>query len=350
MPEDTQLPLADSVEPMPLISVAPTTTVLPPVPAATHVVPQVVPPEPMTTPPMPGVSAWTPIKPMSEGPTTPPTPLSSPSMSSPIATPPSTPLQTTSSPVLEQPSASITQPPLVVQPPLTVQPPMSAPQPVVLPVHAAAPKWPLITLAVLAVIAVGVGGYYYWSNNMAAVTQPIGSEYNPAADLPAEAIPVADQTGAIEDSVPAGGEVATTTYTSTTNSYVFQYPDDGTWQVSATEGPMGETVAMSCESCSTGTTVDMFQVTPVIFTTFEEFMAEEGYSDKVQTTINGLEVVRSVQAGGMQAGGSSVLAFFIHNGQGYMATQRLRGSFDIDTFAALPVANPDVLSTFSFAN
>lgn len=114
-------------------------------------------------------------------------------------------------------------------------------------------------------------------------------------------------------------------------------------------GIKDESTAVACEAC-TDAKIDMFQVTPVIFTSIEEYMQKDTLtSDKTEITLNGLPAVRGIQSGSEQAGGTFVVVFIVKDGKGYLLQQRYAGLFNKTKFSEIPQAEPDILASFRFA-
>lgn len=139
-------------------------------------------------------------------------------------------------------------------------------------------------------------------------------------------------------------------YSSSTNPYTFSYPQSTYWQLFETTGIKGDSVSVSCDTCMDAK-IDLFQVTPVIFTSIEEYMQKDTITtDKTAITLNGLPAVRGVQSGSEQAGGSFVVAFIVKGNQGYLLQQRYAGLFNKTKFTEIPQVEPNILASFKFSD
>lgn len=126
----------------------------------------------------------------------------------------------------------------------------------------------------------------------------------------------------------------------------FKYPSDSDWKVYPSEN---FSVAVMCETCLTNSTVDLFQVAPVIFKSIDDYMIKDTLSmDKRRIKLSGLDAVEGVQSGGPQAGGSFITVFVVYRGQGYLLSERFRKLYDKNSLGQFSVPMPDLLPTFKF--
>lgn len=139
-------------------------------------------------------------------------------------------------------------------------------------------------------------------------------------------------------------------FSSSTNPYTFYYPESTDWQVFSTTEAMGDSVSVSCDTC-VDAKIDLFQVTPVIFTSIEEYMQKDTLTtDKTAITLNGLPAIRGIQSGSEQAGGSFVVVFVVKDKKGYLLQQRYAGLYNKTKFSDIPQVEPDILGSFNFSD
>lgn len=204
-------------------------------------------------------------------------------------------------------------------------------------------KTSVVTIITTAVIFTLVGATAMWgyqkmspASSTASLEETVTLPITTAAITTTTPTPLADTSQVLQE------------YSSPTNPYMFSYPEDKNWQVFVTPGQMGDSVAVSCEGC-TDSKSDMFQVTPVIFTTIEEYMQKDTLTtDKTAVILNGLPAVRGVQSGSEQSGGSSVVVFIVKDKKGYLLQQRYSGLYNKTAFTDFPQTETDILASFKF--
>ncbi|MCL5432429.1 MAG: hypothetical protein M1484_05090 [Patescibacteria group bacterium] len=132
-------------------------------------------------------------------------------------------------------------------------------------------------------------------------------------------------------------------YVSSEGDYSFSYPKGWILGQHYVMCPW----ARKDNNCASGN-IDLFQVTPVVTTSFEEFITNNTvYTEKTKIKFDGLDAIKAVTPYSKQAGGSTVTIFVIKNGKGYEISMRynLQAKGSLSEF---PSPDPDILSTFKF--
>lgn len=195
---------------------------------------------------------------------------------------------------------------------------------------------PILILLGIAIFVL-IGGVVVYQNFLSPQTNP-----TPAPTISPSPIPSPTTTISPTPDQTAGWK----TYT---NSILdFKYPQDSDWKTFPSEN---FSVAAMCETCLANSTVDLFQITPVNFKSIDDYMTKDTLStDKKKVRFSNLDAIKGVQSGGPQAGGSFITVFVVYKNQGYLMSERFRRSYDKNSLDQLPLATPDILSTFKFLN
>ncbi len=210
------------------------------------------------------------------------------------------------------------------------------------------PTVAIITTSVIFTLIGATGMWGYQKISQTAQTPSIASQEADNREL-TSTITTPATTTSIEPTL-ANTKQALQEYSSATNPYTFSYPQSTYWQVFETNGVKGASVSVSCDTC-TDAKVDMFQVTPVIFTSIEEYIQKDTLTtNKTAITLNGLPAVRGVQSGSEEAGGSFVVVFIVKDKKGYLLQQRYAGLYNKTQFSEIPQVEPDMLASFKFSD
>lgn len=196
----------------------------------------------------------------------------------------------------------------------------------------------LLTLGgIVLLLAVGVGSYFLGKKS----SSPVSNSPSPAVTVNN----ISTSPTTIQKNTVAQGATNWKEYTDTRVGYSLKYPNDSSWKPFINNAE--STAAFMCEGDCSNYTVDLFQITPVIFTSIDEYLEKDTLvTDKTKIQLSGQTAIKGVQSGSEQAGGSFVVVFFVHNGKGYLIIQRFRGMYNKTMLNQLPVGNPDIISTF----
>ena len=121
-----------------------------------------------------------------------------------------------------------------------------------------------------------------------------------------------------------------------------------------TEDPKNPFVSCNTQNChDLKYTVDLFQVhtiKPAL--SFNDFKKRCSYLNNItETKFNTLDAIEGVlTTNGSQATGSSIEVYIVHNGKGYLLSERFMDLYNVTRLNQFPVAYPDILSTFQFIN
>ena len=199
----------------------------------------------------------------------------------------------------------------------------------------------IILIGVLVVFGLFLNAYLLWQRPVVPVTPTPTAPASAITTFPKSVSPTQPPTVILSPTPdPTAGWKE---YTSADRTYLFKYPS--IWKIND-----GNTfVNVFCEKCQTSNTVDLFQVTKIIYKSIEEYIQKNTVmTDYKKIKFNNREALMVVIPGGPQAGGSSLTVFTINNGQGYELAYRFTNLMDKTKISDFPEADPDILSTFRF--
>lgn len=212
-----------------------------------------------------------------------------------------------------------------------------------------------LLVLLLLIVALGVG-VYLGKTYLANVSISVGPTPTTGVAQPTLSSPTMSTTSAagavsptISEPMPTVNPAANWATLTIDGVCEFKYPPAWSW--SKTSAPLGASAMVQCGdgTCAAEYNVDLFQVTPLIYKSVDEYIEKNTIkSDATKMELNGVAAVKAAISGGQQAGGSMLEIFFVYKNQGYAANYRFKGLYDKTKLTDFPAANPDILSTLKF--